>query len=774
VVTLALGIGANTAIFSVIDATLLARSPWIDAERMVTIQVQLENMGAGMAPTLEEMERWAAEFGDFERLEARAGGSPVLTHSRGARRVNISRVTPGYLSALGVRPAIGRFLTADDMEEGAPRVAVLPASIWRGLYGADAAILGRYIELNGEPHIVVGVAPTIRGISEAVYASLSRTAADGRPARAIGRAWLKPGVTLAEAQARFQALARGEDDRLGAYVGALEGQRNVFWERDDFRTGLLALFVAVFLVLTIACVNVANLLLTNLGRRRGEFAVRAAIGATRARLARFVLAECGFVAALGGALGVLVAQAAVAGMRTLQPGSYLDVGLSAVRLDARVLLYAIALSAVTAVLFGVVPALRRSTQQPAEVLQAAAIGRGSARWRIGGTLVATEAALAVVLLVGAGLMFHSFLGLRFADPGFDADRVLGIGVGLPPADYPDTAAQTAMIDSLALEIGMVSGVEGVQFGQASVPPDNMATGGGFTLEGTGEPSFPQSLVSLSAVQAGYFEFMGIPLLAGRDFIAADFEAGEGAERAVVVSSVLADKYWPAGDALGSRFRYDRDQGERWNVVVGVAARIPHLGLESPEDIPHLYIPLEIDPRYMDLMVRLADRTPPPISEIRAVFERLDPRLPTEDLDSAANGLTEALSGPRFRAALFGAFGLVAIMLTAVGIFGVVANTAAQRQREMAIRLALGAAPGRVLGLVMGQGMLPVLIGLAMGTAGSLALGRLVASLLHDLAPADVTVYATVLAGFVLIAVAATWIPARRATAVDVMDSLRAD
>lgn len=776
VVTLALGIGANTAIFSVIDATLLARSPWLNHERMVDLTLRLEDVGStGLAAKVDELLRWRDRFDVFERFELHIPAPWVLTHAEGSRRVSVERVTPGYLGALPMRPILGRFLTSDDGDANAAPVAVLPESLWRQLYRADEGIVGRDIELSGVAHSVVGVAPVVRGMDEAIFVALPHSGPETLTQRAVGVGWVRPGVSLKEARAQVEAIARGEDERLGSYVGALAPRTNVFWQKDAFRTALLSILVAVFLVLTIACVNVANLMLTNLGRRGGEFAVRAAIGASRGRIVRFVLAESALLALLGGSLGVVVASGAIAAIRLVRPGGSLGTGLDAVRLDARVFAYAVALSALTAVLFGLVPALRRAASQPAEALQASSLGRGSARTRLGGALVTIETALAVILLVGAALMFQSFLGLRFTDPGFDADRVLTIGVGLTGPDYADPASQTAMLSTLAEEVSRVPGVEGVQYGQGAVPPAILAMGGELIIGEVEPRRFPETGVLLSRVQAGYFEFMGIPLQSGRDFAPSDFVAGEDLpERAAVITEVMAETYWPAGDALGSRFRFDRDHDARWNRVIGISKAVPHRGFEARGDRPHLYVALSPDPRYMDLMVRLAEGVAPPMSAMRDVFARLDPGLPTEGLETSANRLIEKLSGPRFRAALFGAFGIVAITLAAVGIFGVVAHSAAQRQREMAIRLALGARPQRVLRLVVRQGMTPVLVGLAVGTGASLALGRLIASLLHGVTPADPTVYGATLIGFLVVAALATWIPARRAIALDVMANLRAE
>lgn len=781
VVTLALGIGANTAIFSVIDATLLARSPWPNADRMVDLTLYLEEVGAtGLASPLDDLFRWRDRLDVFERFEARASRRRVLTHEDGSRRVPVDQVTPGYLGALPVRPILGRFLTAEDTSGSAAPVAVLPESLWRRLYRADEGIVGRAIELGGVAHVVVGVMPEVRGLEAAIFVALPAAGPELLTEHAGGIAWLRPDVSLEQARAQVEAVVRGEHERLGSFVGRVTPRQNVFWERDTFRTALLSILVAVFLVLTIACVNVANLMLTSLGRRRGEFAVRAAIGASRGRIVRFVLAESALLAALGGLVGIAVAHGALAAMRLVRPGGDLGTGLDAVRLDARVLGYAVALSALTAVLFGLVPALRRASGRPAEALQAASLGRGSARTRLGGALVTAETALAVILLIGAVLMFQNFLGLRFADAGFDADRVMTIGVSLTGPAYPDRASQTAMLDTLSDEIASVPGVEAVQYGQGAVPPESMAMGGGLVIEGADPRRFPEAVVLLSNVQAGYFGFMGIPLRAGRDFertdfAAIDFVAGEGLpERPVVVTDLMAETYWPEGDALGARFRFDRQPDERWNRVVGISAAVPQQGFDVEGNMPHLYVPLEPDPRYMDLMVRLAEGVAQPMPQLRDVFARLDPGLPTEDLETAASRLIGALSGPRFRAALFGAFGIVALTLAVVGIFGVVAHGAAQRRREMAIRLALGASPRQVLRLVVRQGMGPVAIGLLLGTGASLLLGQLIASLLHGMTPAEPSIYAGTLAGFLLVAVAATWIPARRAMAIDVMENLRAE
>jgi predicted permease len=770
-VTLALGIGANTAIFSIIDATLLASSPYPDAGRLVFLSHRTTEEDVTLNASVEELLRYRDEVDAFEHLEARAVGLGVLGQESGTRRVSVERVTPGFLDVLGLEPVAGRLLREDDFRPDAEPVALMPEDTWRRLYGADPGVVGETVLLDGVVQIVVGVMPDVRGLDDAFVKPLPLTGPDARTTLALGYAWLREGVSLEEAQAQLAPVSTGEDERWGAYVGELKHLRNYFWYLDEFRSGVLSLMAAVFLVLTIACVNVANLLLAAAGTRTGELALRVALGAGRARLVRFLLAESLLLSSLGAAIGVGVAIGGIALMKLMAPVGELGDALDRVRVDGTVLAYAAGIALLAGLAFGLLPAARAVSGGQRSALQGADSRAGGARQRLRGTMVAVETALALVLLVAAGLTARSFVTLRFTDPGFDADRIMSLWVIPPPASYPETTQQRAFFESLAAEIERVPGIEAAALGAGVTPPSDLVTGGEMLIEGREGPI--EAWITLSMVEGGLLEFFGIPLLAGRDLDEADVRAARaGGEQAVVVNRALARRYWPDGNALGARFRLSLDYDQRWNRVVGIAADVRQRGLEVPEEGLHMYRPLGEDRRYGELVLRLHPEVEPPVAELRAAIFRVDPQIPTDTLDTAAAGLLDSMSHTRFRAALFGAFGLLAVALAALGIFGVVAYTVVQRTAEMGIRLALGATPRDVRRLVLWQGSAPVLAGISVGLVLSLGLTRLMAGFLYGVAPVDPPTFLATAAILGAVGLAATWIPARRATAVDPVLALR--
>lgn len=600
---------------------------------------------------------------------------------------------------------------------------------------------------------------------------LPAAGAPARDADALGLAWLRPGVSLEQAAAQLAAVSHGEDARWGPYVARLRAPRNTFWDQDEFRSALLALTAAVFLVLTIACVNVASLLLAAAGARGGELAVRAALGAGRARLVRFMLAESLLLAALGGALGLVVARGGIALMQRMAPGGQLGDALQRVRLDGGVLAYATLIAVVAALAFGLLPALRSAPGGQRGPLQEANPRAGGGRRRLRGAMVAAETALSLVLLVAAGLTARSFLQLRFTDPGFDADRIMSLWILPPEARYPGPARKAAFFESLRSELARVPGVEAVSLAAGAVPPSDLITGGEMVIEG--RQAAIETTMTVSMVEGDLLAFMGIPLLAGRDLSGQDVRnARAGGDKAVVINRSLARRYWPEGDAVGARFRLSLDHDQRWNRVVGIAADVRQRGLEVPPDGLHLYTSLGDDRRYGEVLLRLRPATAPPLAEVRAAINRIDPQVPTDTLDTAAAGMLDSMSNTRFRAALFGAFGVLAVALAALGIAGVVAYTVVQRTAEMGIRLALGAAPSDVRRLVLLQGSAPVLLGIGVGLLLSLAVTRLMAGFLHGVRPVDPLTFAATAALLAGIGALATWVPARRATTVDPVATLR--
>jgi predicted permease len=770
--TLALGIGANTAIFSVVDATLLQSSPWPHADRLAHLGLRLTDseVSLGGAP-LQDMQRWVSRIDGIERFEAVEHRPAVLSHDSGARRVAVERVTTGYLDALGVRPLIGRFPGLGDTDADATAVVAMPEALWRRLYGADPDVVGQTVALDGVAYVVVGIVPEVEGVPEAFYGPMPVAGPEARELLAGGMVWLRPGASLEDVQVQLAALSTGENERWGSYVGTLTPDINIFWEMDDFRSALLGLQLAVFLVLAIACVNVANLLLAAAGTRRGELALRAALGAGRGRLVRFLLGESLILSALGGALGLFVAYTCMSVMRAMAPAGQLGDALEQVRIDGTVLGYAVLVVALAALVFGLLPALRAVAEGQRGALQESDARATGGRSRLRGAMVALETALSLVLLVAAGLTMRSFVELRFADPGFHADRILSAWITLPEARYPTDAAKEAFFDALRAQAAALPDIEDVALGMGAVPPSDYATGGAMTIEGREEPV--ETFMTVSMVEGGFLEFMGIPLLAGRDLTDEDVhDSTTVAEQPVVINRSLARRYWPDGDALGSLFRLSLDHDQRWNRVVGIAADVRQRGLEVPPDMLHYYRPLGVDRRAMQIVMRTRAGAAPPIRQVRQLVNRLDSQIATDELEAAAAGMLDSMSNTRFRALLFGGFGVVAVLLAALGIFGVVAYTVVQRTSEMGIRLALGAAPRDVRRLMLVAGSVPVLTGVAVGLPIALAVTRLMSGFLIGVPTTDPITYAGTAVLLVAVGTLAIWFPARRATKVDPVMTLR--
>lgn len=497
------------------------------------------------------------------------------------------------------------------------------------------------------------------------------------------------------------------------------------------------------------------------------------MGATRARLARFLLVESLILSCLGGLLGVGLARAVLWLIVQMRPAGQLGGALAGVGLDATVLGYAVAITMLAGMVFGTLPALRSARDGQRGALQESDPRVGGGHSRLRSVLVVSETALSVVLLVTAGLTFRSFVELRFTDPGFDAGRVLSVGMSLPETRYPTASEQQVFFDALLREVGRVAGIEAVSLGHGALPPSDLATGGELLIEGRESPT-SEVWVSWSVVREGFLGFMGIPLLAGRDLSAADVrEVESAAEVPVAVNRSLAQRFWPDGDALGARFRFSLDAEARWKRIVGIAANVTQQGFATGTG-PQLYEPLSApDPRYTELLIRLKGRVAPPIQEIRGVIGRLDPLIPIDDLDTAGARLIETVSEPRFRAVLFGASGALSMVLVGLGVSGVVAYSVSQRTREMGIRLALGAQPGDVRRLVLTQGMAPVAGGIVLGGLAALAVTRLMTEFLYAVDPTDPLTFATTSSTLLVVAALAAWLPARRATRIDPVLALRA-
>lgn len=773
--TLALGIGANTAMFSVIDATLLRPFDFPDADRVVYVSAQRLEDDRSRNPTVEELLYWAERADAFERVEAYDAYSVPYATDEGAIWMLLHRTTPGYLAAMGLEPITGRLLLPDDARPDAVPVTVLGEGVWQAHFASDPAVLDAAVTLEGTVYTVVGVVPDRPGWNDRFYVSLPTSGSAARNAYVRGIAWLDQDVSVDAARARLQGMPLADTDGV-RWEAKLDRPSNVFWGVDEVRVALLSLMGTVFLVLAIACVNVANLMLSRGAARGGEMALRSALGASRMRLARLLLIESLGLATLGGVLGLVVAWGSLAVLKTQDPGfNQFRERLAAVHIDAFVLGYATLIAVVTGVAFGLVPAWKAASVPHRRMLQRSDGRSASGRGR--GVLVAAETALGVVLLIAAGLVSRAFLEIRFAHPGFDAERILSVRLDLPDDRYPTPEHEAAFFDELLARAERLPGVEQVGIGYGAVPPSELGTRGELELA-SGEVVDERFFTSVTFAGPEYFDLMGIALLRGRPFEAADVQDGGAfVDRPVVVSRPLARYLQPEGDVMGLRFRIRGFRDDRWSRVVGVAGDVSGRDVLSPdcECGWQIYLPLEPGRRYTEVLLRLVDGTEPPLAGLRRAINELDPLVPSNDeLETAAAGLRRYHGQSSFRALLFGSFAAIAVGLAALGIFGVVAYTVTQRTREMGVRLALGARPEQVRRLAVSQGMVPVIAGIILGVAGGLAAARLMAGLLYAVSPTDPLTIAITVAMFAAVATLATWIPASRATRVDPIIALRSE
>jgi predicted permease len=797
VLALALGIGANTAIFSLIDKLLWRQLPVNDPERLVLLSA--ESVSPRFLNTIfsypdykdyRDGNNVLAGLIAFRDVDASVG------EGEGAERVGGELVSGNYFDVLGVRPERGRFLRPDD--DGAPGqnpVVVLSHGLWQRRFGADPNIVGKTVTLAGAGYTVVGVAPKEFGgmalerparfwVPLAMEPQLTGETMFARDKR--GAAWLrlagrlKPGVSLEQARAGLDLLARQvreahtpESDRgLPFYERRMllePGGGGISILRRDLSKPLELLLATVGLILLVACANVANLLLARAAARRKEIAVRLALGAGRARLVRQLLTESLLLAAAGGTAGLLFAEWLNGLLLTYNPYR-IDLAQTtfAAGPDARVLSFTLAVSALSGVVFGLVPALQSSRPDLVPALKGeTTAGRGAARLGPRGPLVVLQVALSLVVLVGAGLLVRSLRNLFAIDPGFRTARVLLVPISLDSKNYDEGRARE-FLRELDERLRALPGVEALS--AATVTPMG---GGVFTRSITVEGYTPQPGenvgVDANEVGPGYHELMGIPLAAGRGFTEQD---RAGAPRVAVINEAMARQYLPGQNPLGKRLFLGR--GSAPLEIVGVARDSKYHSLtESPT--PHLDTPILQDPyayRYVVVHVRAKGDAAALLAEVRREVKALDPTLSLAGAGTLADELGNSLAASRMAATLTTLFGLVALVLAAVGLYGSISYTVAQRTREIGIRIALGARPRDVLALVVGRGLLLVAAGAGAGLAAALALTRLASGLLYGVSATDPLTFVSVALLLAAVTFAACLIPARRAAKVDPLVALR--
>ncbi|HEX8140383.1 MAG TPA: ABC transporter permease [Pyrinomonadaceae bacterium] len=772
VLTLALGIGANTAIFSVVNAVLLKQFPYPQAERLVTVR---SNMSL---PDLTDVQAQSQSFEEaggvvLQALDFTGGAEPVQAQA--------GLCTAGLFNVLGAAPILGRTISAEEDQYGAERVVVLSYRFWQRQFGGDKGVVGKQIPLSGNNYTVIGVLPQEFDApreSPEVWVSLrvaNPLAARARGVHFMRTYWrLRPGVTMAQAQSDVAAI----DQRLEQmYPEENKGRRNRIMslhERvaGDTRPALLMLFGAVGLVLLIACANFANLLLARATSREREIVIRAALGAGRNRLIRQLLTESVLLSVLGGAMGLLLAMWGIDLLQSLKPANLPR--LSAVRVDSTVLLFTLALSVVTGLVFGLVPALAASRLNVNEALKEG--GRsataGSARHRFSNLLVVSEIALALVLLVGAGLLIKGFWRLRTVEPGFATDHLLTMRLELPEARYKEIPKQTQFRERALEAINALPGVEAALVSEIPLGGDSLFHN--FLIEGR-PPIAPGEEPELYSrtIAGDYFRTMKIPLVRGRDFTTGD---REGAPLVGVINEAMARQYFPDQDPLGARLRWAREEGEpKWITIVGVAGDVKHFGLDQAEE-PAIYTPYaqlsQPWKRWMNVVVRTNGDAATITSMVKAQIWKIDSQIPVTKVRTMTEVMAASMASRRFMMILLGLFAGVAFALAVVGIYGLMSYSITERTHELGIRMALGAQASDVLRLVLGQGLRLILIGIALGLAGAFALTRVMHSLLFGVSTIDPVTFVVVSLLLTVVALLACYLPARRATKVDPMEALR--
>ena len=782
VLTLGLGIGAVTAMFTVVNGVLLRPLPYPDADRIVAVRaIDLERPDRRSAFSVPDFAEYRRRNRTLETLAALRGGFFTLTDSGDPEQLWGLRVSAEFFDVMGKEPALGRRIMAGDDHPGAAKVTVLNHGFWQRRFGGDHMILGRSIELGGESHRVIGVMPPGFETSYQLFVPLALSFDDASRSRffLFARARLRPGVDADEAQVELGAIA----ERLtAASPESLPASASVAVNRlreqivGDVEPVLLMFNAAVALVLLIACANVANLLLARTAGRRQEMALRAALGASRGRLVRLLLAESVGLAAAGGLLGLALAGPAT---RWLLASSAAGVPRSGeVTIDGRVLLFTLVLALASGVAVGLLPLRRTLRLELAGSLRAGANAAshlcGVTRSRPASTLVTVEVALALVLSISAGLLVRSFGEMIRVEPGFDPGNVLTARINLPPAKYDGDERQAEFLRRLASRVSTVPGVERVG-GVFPMPLTGGRVGRFFGIAGRPLPPPGEILQSSArAVLPGYFRAMGIPLRRGRAFSDDD---RLDTPRVVVLNDSAARHFFPGEDALGQRITFDNlaeDDEVTWWTIVGVAGDvlqdsltagaepvIYHSSLQRPMGGTFLTLRLGVDPATV-------------VKPVRAELAALDPDLPLTAVRTLEEIVADSVARPRFNALLLGLFAGLALLLSALGVYALLSCSVARRRPEIGIRMALGAGPAAVLGEVLRRGMMPVAAGLAAGLCLAFAATRILSGMLYGVTAVDPMTYTTAAVLLAAIAAAACWLPARAAARVDPVTVLKVE
>jgi putative ABC transport system permease protein len=786
VLALALGIGATTAIFSVVNTVLLRPLPYPNSERVVYMgewSQQIPEMSVSYPNFMD----WRDQNQVFEQIAAFRNSNYVLTDVGEPERLDGRQVSAAFFPVLGVNPAIGRNFTPEEDKPGANPVALISHGFWQRRLGSDPSVVNKPLLLNGESYTVIGVLPqTFEWQSPVdVFVTVGLRSdrlmdRDNHPGMYV-LGLLKPGVSVEQARTEMKAIAARLADQHPETNAGNSVALQSLQERavEDIRVALWVLFWAVIFVLLIACANVANLLLARAASRSKEIAIRTALGAGRLRLIRQLLTESLLLSLLGGLCGLLFAMWGIDALLSAIPDDVPRLLTANIGLDRWVLLFTFGVSVLTGLLFGLAPALQASKTNLNDSLKEG--GRsgsaGGSHQRVRNMLVVSEVALSLLLLVGAGLLIQSFLRLQKTDLGFDPANVLTLRVPLPEARYKENAQVASFWDELQNRVRVLPGVESV--GLTRGLPMNGGIESGFTIEGREVANIKDLPIAVNLfTSANYFQTMNIPLLSGRYFTEQDTK---DSQPVVLVDEMLAARFFPNTDAVGKRLKLGgADSESPWMQIVGVVKHVKHY---SPNEEPRVEVYThyrQVPERFFaaatrSMWVAVKTRTADPTSlttAIRNEVQQIDKDQPISNVDKMENIVAATVAPQKFATWLLGIFAAVAMVLAAIGIYGVMAYSVTQRTHEIGIRMALGAGQRDVLRMVVGQGMKLALVGVALGLAGAFAATRLMSTLLFGVSATDPLTYSSVALLLGAVALFACLIPAHKATKVDPMIALR--
>ena len=790
ILSLGLGIGATTAVFSVSSALLLRPLPYPQQDRLAILWLRSPGLGIPQDwPSPGQFHQIRAQNNVFDEMSLAIGGSVNLTGQAQAERIDAISTTSTLFDLLGAKPLLGRTFASADDAPGKPKIAVLTYGFWQREFGADPQILGRNLTLNGDPYTVVGVLrpefilknevmPGVGVIKQAeIFLPLEKDAYDTNNYNDENYnilARLKPGVTMREAQADVTLIAariREEKHRDPTFTISVVPLLDQVV--GSVRRSLLVLLGAVALVLLIACANVANLLLARAGVRQKEVAIRAALGAGWSRMVRQLLTESILLGVLGGAAGLAIAAASLAAVRAINPGDIPR--LAEINIDVRVLAFTAAISILTGIIFGLAPALRITRVDLNSALKSGGRTSGGAGGlnlshdKLRGLMVAAELALSLMLLVGAGLLIRSFARLLAVSPGFTTDNLISMRISAISPKYKDAGTLERLYSDLCERVQKLPGVTAV--GAASSLPLTGSVGwGGITVEGYVPPSNqPELQVDQRTATPDYFRAMQIPLLRGRFFTPSDNKDGQPV---VMIDEKMAAHFWPNSDAIGHRVRTGTNPKAQWFTIVGVVGVVKEYGLDSDTRMVVYYAQNQQPAHSMYLVARTAADPAAQASAIVSEVHALEADAPVYDISTMQNRLSQSVARQRFSMLMLAAFAVFAVILAAVGVYGVMSYLVTQSTRDIAIRIALGAQESNILRLVVRQGMSLAILGIAAGLTGALILSQVMSALLFGVSARDAITFTTVPTILAAIALAACYIPARRAIKVDPMVALR--